>query len=67
MVDFLFGKDMKKLLIIISPLFVVVFVLMWISSGLEDALTFFGAVLFIVAFVFGFAKWIEFVEKHIKD
>lgn len=58
---------MKKLLIIISPICVVLFVLMWISSGLEGALTFFREMLFIVAFAFGFAKWIEFVEKHIKD
>lgn len=67
MVDFLFGKDMKKFWITISPLFIILFVLMWISLGLKGVLAFFGAVLFTVALVFGFVKWMEFVDKHIKD
>jgi len=67
MVDFLFGKDMKKFLITIFPLCAVLFILMWISWGLKGALAFFGAVLFIVALALGFAKWMEFVDKHIKD
>jgi len=66
-VDFLFGKDMKKFLITISPLCAVLFILMWISWGLKGALTFFSAVLFTVALTFGFVKWMEFVDKHIKD
>jgi hypothetical protein len=67
MVDFLFGKDMKRFLILISPLCVVLFILMWISWGLKGALAFFGVVLFIVALIFGLAKWMEFVDKHIKN
>jgi hypothetical protein len=58
---------MKKFLITISPLCAVLFVLMWISWGLKGALAFFGAVIFIVAVVFGLAKWMEFVDKHVKD
>ena len=67
MVDFLFGKDMKKFLITISPLCAILFVLMWISGGLKGTLIFLGAVLLIVALTFGFEKWIKFVDKHIKD
>lgn len=67
MVDFLFGKDMKKLLLTIFPICVVLFVSMWISWGLKGVLVFFGAVLFIIASAFGLAKWMEFVDKHIKD
>ena len=64
---FLFGKDMKKFLIIISPLCVILFVLMCISCGLKGALAFFGAMLFAVALIYGLVKWAEFVDKHIKD
>jgi Ca2+/H+ antiporter len=67
MVDFLFGKDMKKFLITIFPLCVILFVSIWISWGLKAALVFFGSVLFIVTLAFGLSKWIEFVDKHIKD
>lgn len=59
--------DMKKFLILISPLCVILFVVMWISLGLKGALAFFSAMLFTVALTFGFVKWIEFVDKHIKD
>jgi len=58
---------MKKFLIIISPLCAVLFVLMWISWGLKGVLAFFGTLLFVVALVIGLAKWMEFVDKHIKD
>lgn len=58
---------MKKLLITISPICVVLFVLMWISWGLKGVLAFFGAMLFVVALVVFFIKWMQFVDKHIKD
>lgn len=58
---------MKKFLIIISPFFVVLFVVMWISGGLKGVFMFFGTMLFIVALTFGLVKWIDFVDKHIKD
>lgn len=67
MADFLFGKDMKKFLISISPLCVILFALSWIFWGLKGVLEIFGAVLFVVAVVLGLAKWVEFVDKHIKD
>lgn len=57
---------MKKLLIIILPFCVLLFALMWILCGLKNTLAFFGAGLFAVALVFGFVKWMEFVDKHIK-
>jgi hypothetical protein len=40
---------------------------MWFSWGLKGTFVFFGAVLFVVALALGLAKWMEFVEKHIKD
>ncbi len=58
---------MKKFLITISPLCVVLFALMWFSWGLKGAFAFFGAVLFVVAVAILLAKWMEFVDKHIKD
>ena len=58
---------MKKFLITTAPFCVVLFVLMWISWGLKGVLAFFGAMLFFVALSFGFSKWVEFVDKHIKD
>lgn len=58
---------MKKFLITISPLCVILFVFMWISLGLKGALIFFGAAPLIAALTFGFAEWVEFVDKHIKD
>ena len=67
MVDFLFGKDMKKFLIAIFPLLAILFILLWISWGLEGVLAFFSAILFIIIVAVLFAKWIEFVDKHIKD
>lgn len=58
---------MKKFLISIFPICVLLFVLLWISWGLKCVLVFFGAVLFTIASAFGFVKWVEFVDKHIKD
>lgn len=58
---------MKKLLITISPLCVLLFVFMWILWGLKGALAFFGIAVFSVALVFGLDKWVEFVDKHVKD
>lgn len=58
---------MKKFLITIAPLVILLFLLMWISWGLKGVLAFFGAVLFVVAVAILLAKWMEFVDKHIKD
>lgn len=58
---------MKKLLIMVSPISVVLFVVLWISEGLEFAFVLYCALLQIVAMAFVLAKWIEFVETHTKD
>lgn len=58
---------MKKFLITIAPLCVVLFILMWISWGLDGVLVFFGTILFIIVVIVLFVKWIGFVDKHIKD
>ncbi len=58
---------MKKFLITTFPLCVISFILMWISWGLKGMLVFFGVVLFTAVLVFGLAKWMEFVDKHVKD
>lgn len=59
---------MKKFLIAISPLCAILFVLMWVLRGLMGALVFFGTVLLGAVFLtFGLIKWMEFVDKHIKD
>ena len=47
---------MKKYLITVSPIFVVLFILMWISWGLKGVLVFFGGVLSSIALAFGLAK-----------
>ena len=67
MVDFLFGKDMKKFLITISPFCAILFVLMWILWGLKGVFAFFCVILFTAALTFGLFKWAEFVDEHIKD
>ena len=61
------SNGMKKFLITIAPFCVVLFVLTWISFGLKGVLEFFGIILFAVALIFGVVKWVEFVNKHIKD
>lgn len=58
---------MKKFLITIAPFCVALFFLMWISWGLKGAFAFFVAVLFVVAVAILLAKWMDFVDKHIKD
>jgi hypothetical protein len=67
MADFLFGKNMKKLLVVISPICVVLFIFMWISWGLKGVFVFFGVALFVVVATVLLTKWIELVDKHIKD
>jgi hypothetical protein len=59
---------MKKFLITISPICAILFVAMWLSFGLKDALlSVVGGMMSAVAFIFGFVKLVEFVDKHIKD
>ena len=58
---------MKKFLLTIAPLCVVAFILMWISWELKGVLVLLGVVLFTPAWEYGFVKWMEFIDKHIKD
>jgi len=58
---------MKKFLLTIAPLYVVLFVLMWISWRAEGVLAFLRVSLFVGALIFGLTKWIDFIDKHIKD
>ncbi len=58
---------MKKFLISIFPLCVIMFILMWISWGLEYALVLFGAVVSVIVLVELQIKWMIFVDKHVKD
>lgn len=58
---------MKKFLIAIAPLVILLFLVMLFLWGLKGMLVFFCAVLFVVALTFGLDKWIDFVDKHVKD
>lgn len=58
---------MKKLLVVISPICVVSSVFMWISWGLKGVFVFFFTTLLIVVATVLLVKWVEFVDKHIKD
>ena len=60
-------KSMKKFLLTIAPLCVAAFILVLVSCGMKGALAFLGIVLFTTAWAFGFAKWMDFIDKHIKD
>ena len=58
---------MKKFLIAIAPFVILLFLSMWFLWGLKGLLASFGVTLFIIALVFVINKWIDFVDKHIKD
>ena len=58
---------MKKFLITIAPFCAILFVLMLISLGLKGVLTFFIALFVTIVIAIFIAKWVEFVDKHIKD
>ncbi len=58
---------MKKFLIAIAPFVILLFLFMLFLWGLKGVLMFFGEVMFTAALVFGIMKWMDFVDKHIKD
>ena len=58
---------MKKFLITIFPLCVIMFIIMWISWGLKGVLVFFGAATSVIVVGVLQAKWMMFVDKHVKD
>jgi hypothetical protein len=57
---------MKKIGFLVL-LFMILFILMWISWGLEYALVLFGTIIFIIVLVVLQIKWMIFVDKHVKD
>ncbi len=58
---------MKKLLITILPILVILFCCVWIVFGLKDAIAYLIAIPITIILILGIFKWIEFVDKHIKD
>ena len=58
---------MKKFLIAIVPFVILLSLVSLFLWGLNGVLVFFGEVLFVVALVFVVNKWIDFIDKHIKD
>ena len=58
---------MKKLLITVLPILVILFCYVWIVFGLKFAISYFTMMLFATMLVLGTYKWVEFINKHIKD
>lgn len=59
---------MKKLLLFILPISVIIAGVLWYSFGFDGMVMTIGTVLFVILFfVFLLVKWIEFVDKNIKD
>lgn len=58
---------MKMFLVTIVSFVILLFLFMLFFWGLKGALACFGSVLLAVALVFGLAKWVDFVDKHMKD
>lgn len=59
---------MKKLLLFILPISVIIAGVLWYSFGFDGMVMTIGTVLFVILFfVFLLVKWIEFIERNIKD
>ena len=58
--------SMKKILIAMSPICGVMFALIWILAGLEEAVIVIVSILATPALGFVLVKWLDFVDKHIK-
>lgn len=59
---------MKKLLLFILPVSVIIAGVLWYSFGFDGMVMTIGTVLFVILFfVFLLVKWIEFIERNIKD
>lgn len=59
---------MKKLLLFILPISVIIAGVLWYSFGFDGMVMTIGTVLFVILFLaFLLVKWIEFIEKNIKD
>lgn len=59
---------MKKLLLFILPISVIIAGVLWYSFGFDGMVMTIGTVLFVILFLaFLLVKWIEFIERNIKD
>ena len=59
---------MKKVLLFILPISVIIAGVLWYSFGFDGMVMTIGTVLFVILFfVFLLVKWIEFIERNIKD
>lgn len=57
---------MKKILIAMSTICGVLFVMIWILAGLEEAVIVMVSILATPALVFVLVKGLDFVDKHVK-
>lgn len=58
---------MKKLLIATLPILVILFCCIWIVFGLRSAIAYLIAIPITIILILGIFKWVDFVDKHIKD
>lgn len=59
---------MKKIFIFILPICVIIGGVLWYSFGFDGMVMTIGTVLFVILFLaFLLVKWMEFIERNIKD
>ena len=59
---------MMKLLLFILPISVIIAGVLWYEFGFDGMVMTIGTVLFVILFLaFLLVKWIEFIERNIKD
>lgn len=58
---------MKKFLITVLPILVILFCCMWVIFDLKHAIACLIAIPFGIIVIAAVFKWVEFVDKHIKD
>lgn len=58
---------MKKFLITILPILVILFSCVWIVFGFKYLIAYLIATPIAIILILGIFKWVEFVDKHIKD
>ena len=59
---------MKKFLLFILPISAIIAGVLWYEFGFDGMVMTIGTVLFVILFLaFLLVKWIEFIEKNIKD
>lgn len=58
---------MKKFLITVLPILVMLFCPIWIVFGLEHAIAYLISIPFGIMLAVATIKWVEFVDKHVKD